>query len=60
MHGVLIDSHVKGEVIRFAVSVFICYIVNSTNSHDDLANGVHYRQVYDCSESTQTRSASQL
>lgn len=51
------DSHVEGEVIRRAVSVSIGDVMNSADGHDDLANGVHYRQVYDRSESTQTQSA---
>lgn len=54
---VLIDSHVEGDVIRRAVSVSIGDVMNSADGHDDLANSVHYRQVYDCSESTQTQSA---
>lgn len=54
---VLIDSHVEGEVIRRAVSASIGDVMNSADGHDDLANGIHYRQIYDCSESTQTQSA---
>lgn len=54
MHGVLTDSHMEGEVIRCAVSVCICDVMNSADGHGDLADGIHYGQVYDCSENTQT------
>ncbi len=33
--------------------------MNSADGHGDLADGVHYGQVYDCSENTQTWPASQ-
>lgn len=41
------NSHMKGHVFRNTVSIAICDVMDGTDSHDHLANGVHYGQVHD-------------
>jgi len=36
----------KGAVVRNTVSICICDVMDGTDSHDHLANGVHYGQVH--------------
>lgn len=40
-------SHMKCHVVRSAVSVLVSDVMNSTDGHDDLANGIHNGQVDD-------------
>lgn len=39
------NSHVKGHVVRDAVLVGVCDVMNGTNSHDDLASSINNGQV---------------
>lgn len=41
------NSHMEGHVVRNTVFIAVCDVMDGTDSHDHLANSVHYGQVHD-------------
>lgn len=41
------NSHMEGPVVRCTISVGICDVMDGTDSHDHLADGVYYGQIHD-------------